>query len=59
MKEVFKAICVLAVLYAGYQSINDHSESDVKRCEVDNARKLHTTAVYIDGKCLYKGYSQY
>lgn len=33
--------------------------SDRKDCEERIAEKLNTTAVYIDGKCMVKGYGRF
>lgn len=39
--------------------LNAASESDINHCEVDIAKKLNTTAVYVDGHCMVKGFGRW
>lgn len=54
----FKALVLFAGIVGFLMLINEAKEPARKDCEEELAKKLGTTAVYINGHCMVKGYGR-
>lgn len=59
MKIARNIILWIIAIFAFFYVLNIASQSDIDHCEVDIANRLHTTAVYVDGHCMVKGYGRW
>jgi len=57
--RTFKAMVLFAVIVGFFMLINEGTVSARKECEEVLAKKLGTTAVYINGRCMVKGYGRF
>ena len=56
--KVYKIVCWVIVVAAFIALLGWADRSDQEDCEVRIAKELGTTAKYIDGKCMVKGYGR-
>lgn len=59
MKTVIRVLVWIVAIAVFFQLIVWAAESDRKDCEVRIAKELNTTAVYINGHCMVKGYGRF